>query len=142
VELKSRIFPLIAFSIVACAVSPSSGFGQDAPLPPPVFHPQPGPWLVGFKPGSAEFLDDNQSATIEKAMQSWGRVEGYGFLLCYDGENRGTLPIDKVRAVADALYEAGAGSVMNGSPLCYLLKPFPWSPSEGVIILGVTTFRR
>ena len=142
--MKQRLFPLIAISFIAGLVSPSSALGQAASLPPPipVFDPTPGPWVVGFKPNSVEFLDDNQRAIIRTAMQSWGRLEGYGFLLCYDGENRGTLPIARFRAVATALFEAGATSVINGSSLCYRLKPFPWSPSEGVIILGVSTFQR
>ena len=143
-ELRRAFFPLIALSVIACATSPLPVFGQAASLPPPqpIFDPTPGPWIIGFKPNSAEYLDDSQAEIVRTAMQSWGRLDGYGFLLCYDGENRGTLPIAKLQTVAKALYEAGATSVITGSPLCHRLTPFPWSPTGGVIILGVTTFRR
>jgi len=134
--------PVLALLLATLASPSVAQVVDDRPPPPPVFHPTPGPWLVGFKPNSAEYLDDDQPAVVHTAMRQWDRLEGYGFLLCYDGENRGTLPIDKLRKVATALYEAGAQSVINGSAMCYRLQPFPWNASEGVIILGVNAFRR
>jgi hypothetical protein len=108
---------------------------------------------VFFKPGSAAIADADQLQIIRAATQSWGRVERYALLLCYDGTLNGRpgwIGWDRLRAVATALHREGSPRVLTDqSWLCPQLQPFSRHfptiselPSEGVLIYGIWEFRQ
>jgi len=108
---------------------------------------------VFFEPGSADVAEEDQLAIIRAATLSWGRVERYALLLCYDGplhRRPGWIGWDRLRAVAAALHRAGSPRVMTEqSWLCPQLQPFSQHfpvpsevPSEGVLIYGIWEFRQ
>jgi hypothetical protein len=108
---------------------------------------------VFFKPGSAAIADADQLQIIRAATQSWGRVERYALLLCYDGTLNGRpgwIGWDRLRAVATALHGEGSPRVLTDqSWLCPQLQPFSRHfptiselPSEGVLIYGIWEFRQ
>ena len=154
-ELRQFFRLCVALAIVGLAADSfaASGQTQAPPPPPPTFHPRPGPWIVFFKPDSAEIADADQLEIIRAATHSWGRVERSALILCYDGSLKGRpgwIGWDRLRAVAAALHRAGSPRVLTDqSWLCPQLQPFSRHfptlrtiPPEGVLIYGIWEFRQ
>jgi hypothetical protein len=111
VELRRALSSLLAALL---GFGPAAAFGQTVGPPPPpmIFDPKPGPWIVYFEPGSAEFSNDDQLEIIRTATRSWGSVERSSLLLCYDGSWTDHIALERVRAVASALREAGSPRIL------------------------------
>lgn len=139
--------PIISV-LLAIFAAPLAAQVAEPPPPPPVFDPRPGPWIVLFKPGSAEFLE-GYASIIEAATSSWGRVEGAPLMLCSDRPQANQLAAKQLQVVAAALREAGSPIVVSDTGwLCEQLRPFGEHlrpsrelPPDGVLIYGLWPIR-